>query len=146
MKKRWFVIPLLVGVLALGITGGTVLAQEDGTSSDSPVGRFVSKVATILGLDEAQVQEAFDQAAREIQEESLQLKLDHLVEYGRLTQEQADEYLQWYQSRPEGLSPGFPFRGFGGHGFHRGMMRGGHGWYGEVPPPTPTHDASATSL
>jgi len=37
MKKRWFVTTLLVEVLAIGLTGGTVLAQENGTSSDSPV-------------------------------------------------------------------------------------------------------------
>ena len=103
MRKRWFFVTLLVGVLALGITGGTVLAQENGVGGDSPLGKFTSRVANILGLDEAQVQDALDQAAREIRDESLQLKLDHMVESGRLTQEQADAYLEWYQSRPDGL-------------------------------------------
>lgn len=143
MKRRWLIVTLLVGVLALGVTGGIVLAQENWTSGDSPLKSFVSRVAAILGLDEAQVQDAFDQAATETANEALQGKLDRLVDQGRLTQEQADEYSQWYQSRPETLSPGFPLHGFGGHGSSRGSW-GGHGWYGMgsrnggvAPMPTP---------
>jgi hypothetical protein len=30
MRKGWFFVTLLVGALALGLTGGTVLAQKDG--------------------------------------------------------------------------------------------------------------------
>ena len=145
MKKRWFVIPLLVGVLTLGITGGTVLAQEDGTSSDSPVGRFASKVATILGLDGAQVQDALKQAAGEIQDEALQRKLDRLVENDRLTQEQADAYLEWYKSRPEGILSGPKLRGFGGYGFHHGGILGRHGmgfWQQMPPEPESTESTS----
>jgi len=141
MRKRWFVATLLVGVLAVGLTGGTVLAQTDGTSSDSPIGRFASKVATILGLDETLVQDALKQAAGEIQDEAIQRKLDRLVENGRLTQEQADGYYEWYQSRPEGIFPG---RGFGGHGFFRGG-HGGHGtgfWQQTPPAPESTETTS----
>ena len=145
MKKRWFVATLLVGVLAIGLTGGTVLAQTDGTSSDSPVGKFASKVATILGLSETQVQDALKQAAGEMQDEALQRKLAHMVEIGRLTQEQADAYYEWYQARPEGIFSG---RGFGGHGFLRGMM-GRHGGYGmgfwQQMPPAP-ESTETTSL
>ena len=146
MKRQWIVVTLLVGALALGITGGTVLAQEDGAGGDSQVGSFVSQVAGILGLDETQVKDAFQQARGELQDEAIQRKLDLMVERGRLTQEQADEYLEWYLSRPEGLPTIFPHRGSGGHAFHRGMMGGGHGWYGEVSPPTPTTEGSVTSL
>ena len=146
MKKRWFVATLLVGVLAIGITGGTVLAQTDGTNSDSLVGKFASKVAAILGLDETKVQDALKQAAGEIQDEALQRKLDHMVEIGRLTQEQADDYYEWYQSKPEGIFPG---RGFGGHGFLRGSMMGRHGGYGmgfwQQTPPAP-ESTETTSL
>lgn len=150
MKRRWLFVTLLVGVLALGITGGTVLAQEDGTSSGSPLKSFVSRVAAILGLDEATVQDAFKQAAKETQDEALQRKLDAMVAQGRMTQEQADQYMQWYQSRPEALFPGFPFGGFGKHGFFRGGMMGGRGWYGmgfNKIAPTPTPGSSgATSF
>ncbi|MFH1560340.1 MAG: hypothetical protein ABID84_02880 [Chloroflexota bacterium] len=154
MKRRWFVVSLLVGVLALGVVGGTALAQEEGTASDSPLGKFASRVAAILGLDEAQVQDAFNQAAGEIQDEALQRKLDCMVEQGRLTQEQADDYTEeGYMSQPEGSFPGLQFREMRGDRLHRGGMmggRGGHGmgFWGQMPPaPTPTPESSgATGL
>ncbi|MBF8268120.1 MAG: hypothetical protein HW388_1628 [Dehalococcoidia bacterium] len=158
MKRRWLFITLLVGVLTLGIMGGTALAQEDGTGADTPLKSFAARVAGILGLPEAQVQDAMKQAATEMQDEAVQRKLDKLVEKGRLTLEQATEYKAWYDSRPDGMLPGFGGRGFGRGGMMRGgghmgggqmgggQMGGGHGWYGEVSPPIPTPDASATSL
>ena len=151
MRKRWLFVTLLVGVLALGVTGGTVLAQNGSVGGDSPLGKFASRVANILGLDEAQVQDALDQATREIQDESLQLRLDRMVERGRLTQEQADAYLEWYLSRPDGLFSGFKHRGFGGHGFFRGGMLGGHGGHGmgvwqQMPSEPAPERSEATSL
>lgn len=143
MKKHWLLVPILVGVLALGITGGIALAQGGGTGDASPWSSFTSRVAAILGLDEAKVQDAFDQAARDMQDEALRERLDNQVEQGRLSQEQADEYYEWYQSRPEGLlSPGLPFGGFRGPWFDRGGMWGGlrgHGkWFNHGAPATPT--------
>ena len=142
MKLRWFLIPLVVGVLALGISGGVVLAEAGGTSTDSPIKSFASRVATILGLDETKVQDAMNQAATQLQDEGLQRKLDAMVKQGRITQEQADQLKQWYQSRPKVLSPGGPLGGFGGfgeHGFHgRGMWGfGGHGMRPMPAAPTP---------
>ena len=109
--RRWFVGSLIAAVLVLGVTGGAVLAQE---VSDPDGGlSFAARVAGILGLDETQIQAALDQASTEIRSERLDRNLDGLVESGRLTQEQADEYREWVQSRPEGLSPRL---GHGGHG------------------------------
>ena len=85
-------------------------------------GRFASRVAAKLELDEGKVQDAFRQVAREVEDEVLQRKLGRMVESGRLTEEQADEYRKWYSSRPEGL----PFRGAFGGG-----MWGGGGWRGK---------------
>lgn len=148
MKKRWILVPILVVVLILGITGGAAgvaLAQGDGTSEGSPWSSFTSRVAAILGLDEAKVQDAFDQAARDMQDEALRKRLDNQVEQGQLSQEQADDHYEWYQSRPEGLSPGFPFGGFGGRLFHRGGMWGGPGergmWFNYRVPATPTPES-----
>ena len=87
---------------------------------------FAARVADILGLDETTVQDAIDQAKAEMQEEALQAKLDRLVENGHMTQEQADEYKTWIESKPEGLSP----KMFGGFGkkHHRFGGRGWGGW------------------
>jgi hypothetical protein len=72
-------------------------------------------------------------------DERLQAKLGAQVEAGRITQEQADEYIEWYQLRPDdsiGIGPGSRF---GGHGsFKRGRgFRGGFGHRGGVPPSAP---------
>ncbi|MCZ6534978.1 MAG: hypothetical protein O6914_03235 [Chloroflexi bacterium] len=126
-KRRWLYALILTGLLVIGITGGAVLAHGGGENGDSPVKSFASRVAGILGLNESQVQDAFDQARTEIQDEALQAKLDKMVESGRLTQEEADEYKEWYDSRPDTLTPGFGGRkfhfgqGFGSRRFHHGM-------------------------
>ena len=110
MKRRWLIGPAVGAIAVAGIMGGTALAHGRVSS-----GEVASKVADALEIDEEAVQDALTQAIRQQQEEALQARLAALVEAGRITQEQADAYLEWYLSRPEGT--GFGFRG---HGFHRG--------------------------
>ena len=138
-KPRWLIAGLLLGALAVGITGSTVLAHTNGEDGGSPIQGIASRIAGILGLDEADVQDALKQAKTELQNDILQDRLDHKVEQGLITQEQADEYLEWYQSRPEGVSSR-PLHGFGGFGFHRGWMRG---WHHDSAPPIETESSSA---
>ncbi len=125
-KRRWLYALVLMGLLVIGVTGGAVLAQGEGENGDSSVKSFASRVATILGLEEAKVQEAIDQARTEIQDERIQSILDRKVESGLMTREEADQYAEWYGARPDGsFYPGFMgrkfHRGFGGRGFHHGM-------------------------
>lgn len=150
MKKR-LLIPIAATMMLISIfTAGAVMAQEDGTDETPAVQSFASRVAAILGVDEAQVQDAMDQAHREMQDETVRNKLDALVEQGRLTQEQADEYYQWYQSRPEGIrgfgGPG-PRFGFGvpgrGHGHGHGM-RGPEGMFGTPHDLAPSQSSSGS--
>jgi hypothetical protein len=126
MRKRWFFALLAAGLLALALTAGAVLAQSDGDASPSGAKTFAGRVAAILGLDESQVQDAFKQASGEAREEKLQMKLDRMVEQGKITQEQADEYRQWYQAKPDGIMSKSRFRGFGKHGRFGGRSFGGH--------------------
>lgn len=128
MRRRWLLVPVVLGLLALGITAGTLLAQNGG--SDLTTKTFAGRVAAILELEESKVQDAFTQASLEVHEERLQNKLDRLVEEGEITQEEADKYLEWFKSRPEGIMQ----RGhFGGHnragsfGGYRFGSRGAHG-------------------
>jgi hypothetical protein len=150
MKKRWFLVPVIAVMLAIGvITAGAALAQETDTR-DSAISNLASRVARILNLEEAQVQDAVDQALREMRDESVRNKLNELVEQGRITQEQADEYFAWYQSRPDDF-PGFAERGpgFGRHSHGHGL----HGlrefrFFGDVPQTpsaesTPSGDGTA---
>ena len=106
MKKRhWLIALFTVLALAIGVGGGAVLAQENENGAGKPIRGLITRVADILGLDEQQVQDAFEQARRELRdeefEEQIGQKLDALVESGRLTQEQADELREWYASRPD---------------------------------------------
>ena len=127
MKKRyWLTGTIVAAVMLLGIMGGVAMAQEtDDEDGDSTKQTFAARVADILDLDETTVQDAMDQAREEMREEALQAKLDWLVENGHITQEQADEYEEWIESRPEGLSP----KMFGGFGKKHHRFKG-RGWGG----------------
>ncbi len=153
MSRRWIVGLLMVGVVVLGVTGGTVLAQGEGEDGESPVKSFASRVAAILGLDVDKVEDAFTQARGEMQDEALQARLDDMVESGRMTQEQAHEYKDWFQARPESFAPGLQGlrdlksrRGMTPRGRMKGGMWGGMKggmWHGKdcdrqfLAPPTP---------
>ena len=124
MKRRWLAVPLVVGVLAIGLTAGTIVAQEAPANGDAPEKKsFAARVAAILGLGEDVVEDAFKLAKAEMQDERLRQKLDSAVEKGRITREQADEYYEWYQLRPD-----FPAPGFGSKG-HRGLRNRWHGGF-----------------
>ena len=103
MKKRWILAVVGLSLLAFGVAGGTLLAHELGTDGDSESKSFASRVATILGLGDEEVKDAFNQARREIDDEAIQRKLGHLVEQGVIDQAQADQDLDWYRNRPEGI-------------------------------------------
>lgn len=76
MRKRWIVLPMAVALLAIGaVTMGAALAHR-GTNGDLPMSSFPSRVAAILGLDEAQVQDAMNQARKELRDEVVEIKLN----------------------------------------------------------------------
>ena len=74
---------------------------------------------TGAAIDSEQLRDALDQARSELQEEALEVRLQNLVEDGKLTQEEADNYLEWWQSRPD---IAVPLPGLGGAGPGDGMM------------------------
>lgn len=120
MKRKWLMIPLVTGILAAGITGATVLAHNADGEQESPKSKVATKVAEILGIENTQsVIDALQEATQEVRSESLQHRLDDLVEAGRLTEAQAGAYFEWYEARPEGTNlfrKGHRLFGFGGGG------------------------------
>ena len=119
MKRKWLMIPLVTGILAAGLTGASVLAHNGDGEEESPKEKVAAKVAETLGLDQQTVQDALEGAIQEVRSDRLQHRLDHMVEAGRLTQEQADAYLEWYEARPDGPNlhrNGHRLFGFGGGG------------------------------
>jgi hypothetical protein len=119
MKKRGIIVIAVTGLVGVGLMAGTVMANGgpiDGLGDTMP-----ARVAEILGIEQDRVEDAFQQARRDIADETLQARLDKLVENEVITQEQADEYAEWFESRPEIEGVDGPFgkhlmHGFGGFG------------------------------
>ncbi len=126
-SKKFILAVVLVIVVLLGSTAAVVFAQT-GNGDDGPAKTLLARVAEILDIDQQVLEDAFTQAQSEMQTEALENYLQSLVEQDKITQEQADDYLGWWQARPD-----VPARfGFGGRGGFRGMggPRGMHsfGW------------------
>ena len=120
MKKYMkFGVIAIAAILALtaGITA-VAFAQSPDSEADSDGGPgqvLISKVAAILGLDEEVVADAFAQARSEMMEEAQASRLQNLIDQGVITQEEADQYQEWWDARPDIPLPG-PF----GDGMERG--------------------------
>jgi hypothetical protein len=118
-KKKWILITVLAAViiLVIGVVGGVAYAQTPTTTPTStPTKTLAARVATILGIDQAKMEAAFTQAQKDMQDEALNTRLQELVKAGKMTQEQADKYKAWIQSRPNvpqglGLEDGKGFPG-----------------------------------
>jgi len=140
-KKPILIMSLALAVL-VGSVAGVALAQT-GTGGSGQSKTLFARVAAILGIDQQKLESAFAQARREMQEEALDNYLKNLIDQGKITQEQADQYKKWWQARPDmepfrqqlrawqQARPDIPLPGpFGGPGFH-GMKRGGgHAFWG----------------
>ena len=137
-RRKKFIAIVLATMLLVGGTVGVVLAVDNGDEDRSlPEARpeaLLDRVCVIYqentgnAIDPQQLNDAFAQAQSEMQAEVMQNRLQNLVEQGEITQEQADQYLEWWQSRPD-VPIGFGFRGHGGFR----AMGGPHGWGGPCP-------------
>lgn len=115
-KKKWIIIAVVAAVvlLTVGVIGGVAYAQSGSTSPTSPSGdTLMTRVAQKLGIDQSKLEQAFKDAQKEMSDEALSNRLKGLVQQGKITQDQADKYLNWWQSRPD-MPSGFGFRGHGG--------------------------------
>jgi uncharacterized membrane protein len=135
-KRKWFIPVVMVSVLLIGgIVGGVVVAADDSSSNIEDQSQATDQNQALLDracaiyeeetgvtIDPEQLKDALKQARSEIQDEALESHLQNLVDEGTMTQEEADNYLEWWQSRPdvELPLPGLSRPGPGG-----GMMRGG---------------------
>lgn len=143
-KKVVLLAALAVAAIIGSVAAGVTLAQSGGgneTQANTQYEALLNKVATIyqqntgVTIDPQQLETAFTQAQTEMQNEALQSRLQNMVTQGTITQEQADQYLQWWQSKPNTPLLELP-RGEGM------MMRGGgHNCWGgnetvpEIPGP-----------
>ncbi len=126
-KRKWFIPVVVVSVLLIGgIVGGVVVAGSDSSSNTEDQSKITDRFQALLdrvcaiyeektgvAIDSEQLKDALAQARSEIREEALESWLQNLVEEAKITQEEADQYLEWWQSRPD---IELPLPGLGGHG------------------------------
>ena len=146
-KRKWFIPVVLSIVLIGGIAGGVMVAAEDGSGNVDQQNQLADRHQELLdracaiyqektgvAIDSEQLKDAMHQARSELREEALESKLQNLVEDGKLTQEEADDYLERWQSRPD---IDVPLPGLGGPAPRVGMMlaKGFGSWGGPCPGP-----------
>lgn len=100
-RKKFVIVALLSAVVLVGSIGGVVFAQTGGSDNTTADKTLVARVAAILGIDQQRVQDAVTQARTEMQNEALDNYLKNLVEQGKITQAQADQYKVWVKSKPD---------------------------------------------
>ena len=119
-RKKFIVAAILVAVMLTVGIGGVVLAADNGDDNQTETKRGVLvdraleiyEEQTGVAIDKDVLKDAFAQAKGELRDEALQSRLDKLVADGVITQEEADEYLEWWQSKPD-VSNGFGLHGHG---------------------------------
>ncbi|MFC2062404.1 hypothetical protein ACFLS8_00420 [Chloroflexota bacterium] len=122
-RNKKIIVAMVLTVLVLaGSIGGAVLANDDGDTSQPGAERRVilDRVCEIyqektgVTIDQEALRDSFAQAQNEAREAMVENRLQQLAEGGQITQEEADEYLGWWQARPDSIPFGPILRGFGG--------------------------------
>ena len=129
-NKKTVLMALLATVLLVGTIGGVAVAQANNGGDSQALdqrGALLDRVCEIYeqntgtAIDQEALEDAFAQARSEMQAEAMQNRLQNLVDQGTITQEEADQYTEWWESRPDVELPR-PFGpGFGGPGPRGGM-------------------------
>ncbi len=153
-KRKWFIPVVVVSVLLVGgIVGGVVVAADDTSDNteSQTSGRFQELLSRACGIyeektgvaiDSEQMKDALKQAREEMRDETLENRLQDLVNEGKITEQEAGQLLEWWQSRPD---VELPLPGFGGPGLGSGIMqgRGFQHWGGPCPMPDATAETSS---
>jgi hypothetical protein len=137
-SKKFIIIAVLAAVVLIGTISGVALAQtrNGDNSPQTQQESLLDKVCAIYeqntgtAIDVQALKDAFAQAQSEMRKEALDNYLQKLVDEGKITQEEADQYKAWLESKPDvniPIAPGLP-----GFGMHRGF--GGSG--GSQPQPS----------
>lgn len=120
MKKwRWLIGGAAAALVLLTVAGGAIMAQES-EGKQSRFSAFAERVASILGLEADDVEDAMEQAKEELADEAMDEKLTMMVEKGMFTQQQADDWKAWMEAKPEGFK--LPYFALGRGGEHLDAM------------------------
>lgn len=124
-NKKVILATVMVAALIAVSIGGVVMAADDdqGAAQETKRQELMDRVFEIyeeqtgVVIDQEIMKDAFIQAKDEMRQEAMQDHLDGLVEEGVITQAEADEYMEWLESKPD-IAIGF---GGQGHTQARGM-------------------------
>jgi len=83
--------------LLVGTIGGVALAQTE-NGDDSQPKTLLARVAEKLGINQQELEDAFTEAQSEMRDEALDSRLQSLVDQGKMTQAEADQYKAWLQA------------------------------------------------
>ncbi len=153
-KRKWF-IPVVLSIVVIGgIAGGVMVAADDNSGAINQQSQLADRYQELLdracaiyqentgvAMDSEELKAALQQAQGELQEQALESRLQDLVESGQMTEQEADQYLEWWQSRPDIQ---VPLPGLAGRGPKDGMMwgRGFEPWGGPCPGPDASGEAA----
>ena len=134
-KRKWFIPVVVVSVLLVGGVVGGLVAASDNTTNTEDQSQATNRYEALLdrvcaiyeeqtgvAIDAEQLKDAVQQARSEMRDEAVANWLQNLVENGKITEEEADQYLEWWEARPDVELP-LPRLARLGH--RAGMMRGG---------------------
>ena len=117
-RKRWLIVFTAVALLAVGLVSGGAFAAarsdyianslregDDYGYGQSRRGHgdsaaLMTRVAEILGIEQATLESAFDTAIDEQAESKFDARVAQLVTDETLTQEQGDTATAWFEARP----------------------------------------------
>jgi len=109
-NRKYILITVLSVAAAVGIVTGVVFAQSDNGGDIEPEAQheaLLDRVCEIyeentgVAIDPEALQDAFTAACRELRDEALSEHLQKLVDEGVITQEEADQYLEWWEAMPD---------------------------------------------
>jgi uncharacterized membrane protein len=136
-NKKWLAIGGIVlaivlaasigGIAVLADNGSTTAATTTTTAATNTEQALLDKIVAIyktntgVSLDETALQTAITQAQAEMKADALQTRLQNLVSEGKLTQDQANQILSWWQSMPSVLNGNAGIGLMGGPGMMHGV-------------------------
>ncbi len=120
IRKRWFVVAASVALLAVGLTFGTVLASNASLGGKFGEDRYydqrggnhfrnndawLNRVAEILGVERADLDNAFATASDERANAKFEGYVQGLADDETITSEQATAANNWFDERPANSGP-----------------------------------------
>ena len=106
MSKKVKVLISALVIAVLLTMGGVTMVMAEGEEETTPPpeaseNALLERVANILGIDEEDLINAFEQAQQEMGKEAFINRLNQAVGEGLITQEQANEIIKWWEQRPD---------------------------------------------